>query len=70
MFDKHHLKEPPPRTSYPSDADVRRLVERTSPMMGRIVLFLVQAGMRQEEAVSLEWSQVSIPRREVRLVET
>lgn len=69
-FDKHHLKEAPPRTSYPSDADVRRLVERASPMVGRIVLFLAQTGMRQEEAVSLEWSQVSIPRREVRLTKT
>lgn len=69
-FDKRHIKEAPPRTSYPSNDDVRRLVERASPMVGRIVLFLAQTGMRQEEAVSLEWSQVSIPRREVRLTKT
>lgn len=69
-FDRRHLKEAPPRTSYPADADVERLVERASPMMGRIVLFLAQTGMRQEEAVSLEWSQVSIERREVHLTKT
>ena len=39
-------------------------------MMGRIVQFLAQTGMRQEEAVSMEWSQVSIERREVRLTKT
>lgn len=70
VFDRRHLKEAPPRTSYPSDADVRRLVGRAAPMMGRIVLFLAQTGMRQEEAVSLEWSQVSLQRREVRLTKT
>jgi len=31
------------------------------------VQFSAQTGMRQEEAVSLEWSQVSIERREIRL---
>jgi integrase len=38
--------------------------------VGRIIRFLAQTGLRQEEAVSLEWGQVSIQRREVRLTKT
>ncbi len=39
-------------------------------MTGRIIRFLAETGMRQEEVCSLEWSQVSIPRREVKLTKT
>ena len=39
-------------------------------MTGRVIRFLAETGMRQEEVCSLEWSQVSIPRREVRLTKT
>ena len=40
------------------------------PMAGRIIRFLAETGMRQEEVCGLEWSQVSIQRREVRLTKT
>jgi integrase len=40
------------------------------PDGGKIILFLAETGMRQEEVCSLEWSQVSIQRREVRLTKT
>ena len=39
-------------------------------MAGRVIRFLAETGMRQDEACSLEWSQVSIDRREVRLTKT
>jgi integrase len=39
-------------------------------MAGRIIRFLAETGMRQEEVCGLEWSQVSIQRREVRLTKT
>src|ERR1700677_1379233 len=39
-------------------------------MSGRIIRFLAETGMRQEEVCGLEWSQVSIQRREVRLTKT
>lgn len=69
-FDKRHIRESAPRTTYPSEAEVERIVARASPMVGRIIRFLAATGMRQEEAVSLEWSQVSMERREVRLTKT
>ncbi len=53
-FDKKHIREAPPRTSFPSEAEVERLVAHASPMVGRIIRFLAATGMRQEEAVSLE----------------
>jgi integrase len=49
---------------------VDRLVAAASPMAGRIIRLLAQTGMRLDEVCSLEWSQVSIPRREVRLTKT
>lgn len=39
-------------------------------MAGRIIRLLAQTGMRMDEVCSLEWSQVSIPRREIRLTKT
>src|SRR5690242_2014379 len=39
-------------------------------MAGRIIRFLAETGMRQEEVCGLESSQVSIQRREVRLTKT
>ena len=70
QFGKRHTKESRPRTSYPTAEQVERLVAHASPMAGRIIRFLAQTGMRMDEACSLEWSQVSVPRREVRLTKT
>jgi integrase len=39
-------------------------------MADRIIRFLAETGMRQEEVCGLEWSQVSIQRREIRLIKT
>jgi integrase/recombinase XerD len=39
-------------------------------MTGRIIRLLAQTGMRQEEASGLEWAQVSVQRREIRLAKT
>ena len=70
QFSKRHIRESPPRTTYPTAEQVDRLVANAPPMTGRIIRFLAETGMRQEEVCSLEWSQVSIPRREVRLTKT
>jgi integrase len=70
QFSKRHIKEAPPRTAYPTDDQVDQLVANASPMMGRIIRFLSETGMRQEEVCSLEWSQVSVQRREIRLTKT
>ena len=70
QFSKRHLKEAPPRTTYPTTEQVDRLIANASPMAGRIIRFLAETGMRQEEVCSLEWPQVSLQRREVRLTKT
>ncbi|WP_404383195.1 tyrosine-type recombinase/integrase [Caenispirillum salinarum] len=69
-FSKRHLREAPPKTAYPTDEDIERLVAHASPMAGRLIRFLAATGLRQDEACSLEWGQVSIRRREVRLTKT
>lgn len=70
LFSKKHIREAPPRTSYPCEEEVERLVAHAPPMIGRLINLLAQTGMRQEEACSLEWKQVSIERREIRLWKT
>jgi integrase len=70
QFSKRHIKESPPRTTYPTMEEVERLVAHAPVMGARIIRLLAQTGMRLDEVCSLEWSQVSIPRREVRLTKT
>lgn len=69
-FPKRHIRESAPRTRYPTDAEIDRLVRAAPSMMGQAIRFLAETGMRMEEALSLEWSQVSLHRREVRLTKT
>lgn len=70
QFSKRHLREPVARTTYPTDAEIENLIARAPPMMGRVVRFLAETGVRLEEAVSLEWGQVTLDRREIRLIKT
>lgn len=70
QFSKRHIREAPARTTYPTVEQVDRLVASGSPMVGRIIRFLAETGMRLEEVCSLEWAQVSMERREVRLTKT
>jgi integrase/recombinase XerD len=69
-FSKRHIREGAPRTTYPSDEEIELLVEQAAPMMGHVIRFLAETGMRLEEVLSLEWPQVSLHRREVRLTKT
>jgi site-specific recombinase XerD len=70
QFSKRHIRESAPRTAYPTADQVDRLVSQAAPMSGRMIRFLAETGMRQKEVCGLEWSQVSIQRREVRLTKT
>lgn len=71
QFSKRHLKEARPQTTYPSVEQVERLIAVSSPpVVGRIISLLAQTGMRMDEVCGLEWPQVSIIRREVRLTKT
>src|SRR4051794_10255563 len=65
QFSKRHIRESPPRTNYPTTDQIDQLVAHASPMAGRLIRLLAQTGMRQEEVCGLEWSQVSILRREI-----
>lgn len=69
-FPKRHLREAPPKTAYPTDEQIERLIAHAPPMVGRLIRFLADTGLRQEEACSLEWGQISLQRREVRLTKT
>lgn len=70
QFSKRHIRESAPRTTYPTADQVDRLVAQGTLMSGRMIRFLAETGMRQEEVCGLEWSQISIQRREVRLTKT
>ena len=69
-FGKQQLREAPPRTTYPSESDIAKLVAVASPPAVRIIKFLASTGMRLEEVCGLEWHQISIKRRELRLTKT
>jgi integrase len=70
QFSKRHIWESPPRTTYPTVDQVDLLVAEARPMAARIIRFLSETGMPQDEVCSLEWSQVSIQRREIGLTKT
>jgi len=69
-FRKRMLKEAPPRLIYPTDQEVTLLTSTTNVMVQKLIWFLAQIGMRQGEVCSLQWSQVDLDRREVRLDKT
>ena len=69
-YGKRHLREAVARTSYPTDEEIDRLIEHASLPAGRVIRFLADTGMRQEEVCSLEWRQVDLNRREIRLTKT
>ena len=54
----------------PTDADVKKLLDVSPPMVAALVRFLELTGMRQAEAVGLEWNQVDLRRSEATLYRT
>jgi integrase/recombinase XerD len=73
-FDRGIIKErrdpiqPPPDETV--NAFVTKLRERGLTNFSRLVAFLGQSGMRENEAVTLEWSQVDPEHRQIRLTKT
>jgi integrase/recombinase XerD len=70
QFSKRHIKESRPRTGFPTLEQVELVIAKASPMAGRVIRLLSLTGMRLGEASTLEWPQVSIQRREIRLTKT
>lgn len=69
-FDRSIIRERRDPIKPPTDEQIAAVVAKCQPMVAALVLFLAQTGMRQEEAVGLEWPQVDLVRREVTLLKT
>lgn len=69
-FDRSIVRERRDPITPPTDEDVTRMIAECPPGFGRVVAFLSQTGMRQEEAAGLEWSQVDMKTRQVTLTKT
>lgn len=69
-WDRSIIREKRDPIRPPGDEDVQKLVAKMPPAFGDCVRFLAATGMRQTEAVSLEWSQVDLKHNEVTLTRT
>ena len=64
-FSKRHVKENAPRTRYLSAVEYTALTAHAADYLRPMIAFAVETGLRLEEQLSMEWSQVSFERREV-----
>lgn len=69
-FDRSIIRERRDPIRLPSDAEVLKAAADVPPMMGRIMLWAVQTGMRESEILTLEHSQVDTTRKTVTLTKT
>ena len=69
-FDRSHIKERRDPIRLPTDENVTQLLAICPPPFAACIKVLAATGMRQEEAVSLEWSQVDLKRCEILLTRT
>lgn len=64
---KHHVRENPPRTRYLTQAEYERLLTHAAPYLRPMIVFAVETGLRLEEQLSMEWSQVRWDRNEIHI---
>ena len=57
QFSERHIRKSPPRTTYPTTAQVDQLVANAPVMAGQVIRFLAETRMWQEDVCGLEWSQ-------------
>jgi integrase len=71
-YDRGLIKERRDPITPPSDESISEFVEKISDLanLAKLVLFLRQTGMREEEGASLEWPQIHEMRREATLLKT
>lgn len=69
-WDRSVIRERRDPIQPPSAADVTTFIAACPPMFGRLVRFLAETGMRQEEAASLEWRQIDPARSQASLYTT
>jgi integrase len=64
------LKEPPGRVRYLTHEEADRLVESCSKWLRPLVVTALHTGMRQGELLALEWGDVDLKRRQIRVVDS
>jgi integrase/recombinase XerD len=69
-FNRRRIRERRDPIVLPTDAEVDRLVSMAPPMLAAMIRLLEHAGMRLEEAASLQWRQVDLNRRTLTLERT
>lgn len=69
-YDRDVIRERRDPIQPPSDEAVEEMIRRCPPALGRMVRFLAQTGMRQEEAASLTWAQVDTQNGTIQLIKT
>lgn len=69
-YDRTLIRERRDLIRIPTDWEVLTAVRAAPAMLGRLLMHLLQTGMRLEEAGPLEWPEVSIGRAEVQLLKT
>lgn len=69
-LDKRTVKEATPRHRYLTKDEEALLLRYAAPHLIPIIAFAIETGMRLEEQLSLEWSQVNLDRREISLYKT
>jgi integrase/recombinase XerD len=67
---KPRLRHSKPRTRYLSKPEYERLLNRAPDYLKGMIVVAVETGMRKEELLSLEWSQVDRRRKEILLTKT
>ena len=69
-YDRSVVKERRDPINPPSNADIAKLLARCPDNFRLAIKLLAETGMRQEEAFSLEWSQVDLKLGRIQLIQT
>lgn len=69
-LDRRLLKEGDPRRRYLSHEEQERLLVAAGSYLKPMIVFAIETGLRLEEQLSLEWSQVNQRRQELTLTKT
>lgn len=70
VMDKRSIREAPPRTRYLTHDEEAALLRHADPQLAGMIAFAIDTGLRLEEQLSLEWSQVNLARGEVTILRT
>jgi integrase/recombinase XerD len=69
-FDRTIIREQKKPIIIPSDRDIETMIAALPDGMQPVIRFLMETGMREDEAVTLEWSEVDDPSKQITLSKT